>query len=374
MKILSISNYFPAHTGGIEFVALNLVSRLRRNHTVWWAACDVVDHPHQPHPDDVVLPASNFTEMILGFPYPLPSPSALLKILKQVSQADIIHVHDCLYVSNLTAFLASRLYHKPIVVTQHVGLVPYKQKYKNFLQKLAYKTLGKLFLANADQVVFISSTVKKWFEIQLRFKRTALLIPNGIDNQLFYPANPDERENIRQALGLESHAKVLLFVGRFTEKKGVNKIRKMAALRTTWTWLLVGNGELHPNEWNLSNVRVTATVTQKELRQYYIASDLFIIPSQGEGFPLVAQEALACGLPVALAEETASAFLNAPLVRLNVFDIQAMLTKLDKIIFSPPLLEKLRKMSIKYAQNWDWETVVQQYEELFNKILQNSNF
>src|SRR5262245_21408299 len=97
MKILTLSNYFPNHPGGIEFVDLNLVSRWRKKHEVRWAACDVTSSPYDKSADNIPLPAHNFTEARLGFPYPIPSLNSIPTIVKQVKWSEIVHLHDCLY-------------------------------------------------------------------------------------------------------------------------------------------------------------------------------------------------------------------------------------------------------------------------------------
>jgi len=365
MKILSISNYFPEHIGGIEIVASNLVQRWRTNHQVYWAACETPDRPHPPEVNDLALSANNFTEERLGFPYPIPSIHSLYQIVTHVRRSDIIHFHDCLYLANLIAFLASRLYRKPVIVTQHVALIPYVQEYKKVLQKLAYQTLGRLVLGRAEQVVFISQNVKTWFEQRVHLRKPALYIPNGVDREHFHPANSMERETVRAELGIPRQATVLLFAGRFTEKKGIGIIQKLALQQTNWLWILVGKGEFDPNHWNLPNVYVNAPVPHIELRRFYIAADLFILPSQGEGFPLAAQEALSCGLPVALSDETTTAFPDAPLIKLNIRDLYSMISTLDEILSDPDQLANLRAASLRYAECLNWDTVSRQYEEIF---------
>ena len=369
MNILTLSNYYPEHAGGIEFVALNLVQRWRRCHTVRWMACDVAGYPHHTVRDDVPLPTLNFAEECLGFPYPLPLGRSVFEIFEQVKWCDVVHVHDCLYLANHFAFLASRWYRKPLLVTQHVALVSYSQAYKNTLQKLAYHTLGRLVLRNAEGVIFISKRVEDWFAARMRFRHSTALIPNGVDHSLFYSSTPDERENARAQLGFSADVVVLLFVGRFTQKKGVHLLREMAVARPRYRWLMVGRGEMDPREWNLPNVKVIPPQPQAALRLYYIAADLFVLPSVGEGFPLAVQESLSCGLPAAVSSETAAYLPDAPLAILDVFDPCAMLQTLDNLFTARECLAALRDAAGEYAGRWDWETVAKEYEKILVRLL-----
>jgi glycosyltransferase involved in cell wall biosynthesis len=368
MRILTISNYYPSHPGGIEIVAQNLVTRWRERHQVRWAACDVKDRPHAAAPDDLPLPALNFTEERLGFPYPIPVRDSLVRIFEQVRQCDVVHIHDCLYLASVIAFVASRRYRKPLLVTQHIGAVPYAQAYKNLMQRVAYASLGRLVLQGAEQVVFISERVRQWFESRIRFRRAPLLIPNGVDTRLFHPPTPEERTNLRAKLGLPQNEMTLLFVGRFTQKKGLHLIRELARARPAWTWIMIGQGEIEPREWKLPNLRVVPPLPQSDVRSYYAAADALILPSVGEGLPLTVQESLACGLPVAASHETAFHLRPSPLIELDTASLPAMLQALDALTTASERLDALRKASSEFARQWDWEGVAQKYENLLIEL------
>jgi glycosyltransferase involved in cell wall biosynthesis len=370
MNILTLSNYFPEHQGGIEFVAMNLVKHWRAHHRVRWMACEVQEYPHRYTEDDIPLPANNFTESNLGFPYPVPAAGSFFEIFKQVKECDVIHVHDCLYLANLVAFLASRRYRKPLFVTQHVAVVPYPQPYKNILQRVAYQTLGKLVLKNAQGIVFISERVKAWFEDQMRFPKEPKLIPNGVDREIFFRASQQERQTLRSELGLAANDLALLFVGRFTQKKGLGLIRELAQARPSIRWVLIGREELDPRAWNLPNVEVLPVQSQATLRKYYAATDLLFLPSVGEGLPLALQEALSCGLPAAVAHETANYLPDAPLLKIDPGSLPSLLQTLDDILSHRGQLTHLAAAAGEYAQRWEWAKVAAQYEILFaNRIL-----
>lgn len=369
MNILTISNYFPNHPGGIEFVAQNLVQQWRAEHIVRWMACDMKTHPYDCTLDDVPLDSFNFTEESLGFPYPIPSGKSILKIVREVKACDLVHLHDCLYFANFIAFLASRWYRKPVLITQHAGLASYSQSYKRILQHFAYYTIGKLVLENAEQVVFISSRIKNWFESWTHLKREAFFLPNGVDHNLFFPPQHKERVRHRAQLGIHSSQKILLFIGRFMQNKGIRLVREIAQARPNYHWLIIGSGEIDPNVWKLPNVYVMPPQPQVLLRKYYIMADLFVLPSVGEGFPLSVQEALSCGLPAAVSGETAASLPDAPLISLDISSVPKLLKTIDGILDKPGFLNLISRQSSEYAKRWDWEFVSNQYIEHFTKTI-----
>src|SRR6516165_4146668 len=126
MRVLVVTHYYPKH-GGIEIVAGELARRLvGRGIEVTWAA---TDEQAPAEPDGIErwpVSAWNVTESALGFPYPLWSPLSLLQLEQLVRSCDVLHLHDSLYLGNVVAYLWARRHGKPVIVTQHVGPIPYK--------------------------------------------------------------------------------------------------------------------------------------------------------------------------------------------------------------------------------------------------------
>jgi glycosyltransferase involved in cell wall biosynthesis len=85
----------------------------------------------------------------------------------------------------------------------------------------------------------------------------------------------------------------------------------LAVWRPGWDIQLIGSGPLDPSLWALPNVHVLGRKSRAELSELYRAADALILPSVGEGFPLVVQEAMASGLPVFCGLDSAAADPNA---------------------------------------------------------------
>jgi glycosyltransferase involved in cell wall biosynthesis len=249
----------------------------------------------------------NATERALGIPFPIPGLAALGTIRREVARADIVLLHDTLYPANIAAFLFARWARKPVVVTQHIAEVPYRNSLLHGLMRLMNRWVTRPILAGASQVVFISEITARAFA-GVKFRKPPRLIFNGVGTDVFRPVT-DEAEKVaaRRHFGLPLDRSVALFVGRFVEKKGLNILRQAAQMDRDTVWVFAGWGPLDPNTWGLPNVRAFSGLSEATLAPLYRASDAFVLPSIGEGFPLVLQEALASGLPAICSAQTACA-------------------------------------------------------------------
>ena len=312
MKILMGSNYYVSHRGGLEIVAGALYLALaERGHEVVWMAGDVTPPPEPVGKSRAVsLPIFNFVEKMNGLPVTIPTPGALRKIICEVGNADILILHDCLYLSNIFSFLVARLRGIPVVIIQHTRFFPNSTFLINAIIWFAYATVARIMLSHTAQVVFIGQTAMDSYS-HLHYKRPPELIFNGVNTDIFRKLEGSETVSaLRREYGLPEGGTVILFVGRFVVKKGIAAMKRMVDQRPDWTWAFAGWGPLDPAKWNGANVRVFYSLEESSIALLYRCCDLLVLPSTGEGgFPLAAREALASGIPVVCGEETLGADL-----------------------------------------------------------------
>ncbi|MGH8741535.1 MAG: glycosyltransferase family 4 protein, partial [Burkholderiales bacterium] len=357
MRIALVTHYFPAHRGGVERVAGQLAQRLASAgaaHIAWHASdCDPPP-PDAPGLTPVPATSWNAAERWLGLPYPLWSPAALVRLARACREADAVHLHDCLYLPNLVAFAAARLARRRVLVTQHIGHVPYRNPLLRLVHRLANRLLGAWVLGGADRVVFESEAVREYFGRFVRYRSPALLVPNGVDTDVFRPADPQQRRELRAELGVPAGTPLLLFLGRFVEKKGLPVLRELTRAPQAH-WLFAGWGPLDPADWGRPNVRVVHSPSVERLAALYQAADLLVLPSVGEGFPLSVQEAMACGTPALVGSETAAGCPEAGELLLHEAtgtpDTAARWgARLERLLAAPAILEAMRPQVAAFAR------------------------
>ena len=229
MRILFVSHYATPHIGGVETVIRSLRRELRRRgHEVRHVASNASHLSSEAlgYDDEGVIRvrALNVLENRLGVPYPIFSPRLGLVLSREIAAADVVHAHGFLYMSSVSALVWARARRRrlggpALVLTEHVGHVPYESPLLNRVESMAISSVGRLAVRSADAVVVLNRKVGAEIDA-LRPREPVLVLPNGVDTTLFRPPLDGEREALRRELGWDDTPRVL-FVGRLVAKKGI---------------------------------------------------------------------------------------------------------------------------------------------------------
>ena len=301
MRILLVTHYFSTHRGGVESVAYCLARRLAQEPDVavdWMASdCDATPDGLPPRLRCIPARSWNAIERRSGLPYPLWSWGAIRRLWQAARDCDIVHLHDSLYMGNVLAFLIARWQRRPVIVTQHVGEIGRAHWLPRAALWLLHRTLARMVLSGADRVVFVSPAVQRYFESFCSYRSEPAYLPNGVDGDRYAFASRERMLALRSDAGRDPKRPLCLFVGRFVRRKGVDLVLSVARQLPGVDWILAGNGPLRPEDAGLPNVSVLRARSAPDIVALYQMADLLVLPSTGEGFPLVVQEALACGTP-----------------------------------------------------------------------------
>ncbi|MEJ5327113.1 MAG: glycosyltransferase family 4 protein [Candidatus Bathyarchaeia archaeon] len=310
-KLCVVTHTFLPHVGGIEKVVYEQCKRLMRKqfeptvvtHRNYTAKNYVVDGIGVKCYDAVNI------GFRLGIPYAIPQISSFRTFLEAVKASDLIHAHGHPYPSSLIAAKIAKKYGKPVVLTQHNTFIEYENSLWDHVEWLNDCAIGREALKASDRIVVVSNATRNYVLSLGADPKKVCVLHNGVDVDRFKPL-AGVRDEMRKKLGIPEASRVVLTVRRIVYKNGVDTLidsaEKSIRKNPRLVFLVVGKGpdfekvkEKIVQLGIQENFRLTGFVSDDDLPFYYNAADFFVLPSKsGEGLPLVALEAMACGLPV----------------------------------------------------------------------------
>lgn len=244
---------------------------------------------------------------------------------------DLVLAHAAVYA---VAALVARS-HKPFAFVFHASAFrESRQRRSQGLQPLAWSrafalepllfAFERLALRLAPRILVLSAFSRELvLDIDQRAEPRVEIVGGGVDVRSFTPAH--DRSALRRDLGIPEGKTVLVTARRLVSRTGVamllDAFRELDTGRHDIELVIIGDGELRPHLERQRNrlalgeaVRFLGSVPDAELRNWYRAADLFILPTIAyEGFGMVTAEALACGTPVVATPVGATSEILDPL-------------------------------------------------------------
>lgn len=217
--------------------------------------------------------------------------SAFHGLYKNGYHPDIIHAH--VFEAGLAAVILGKLYHLPVVITEHSSAFPRRTIRKFDLIRARYA------LGRAKMVMPVSLALQKGIE-NYGIKANYRIIANVVNIELF---------TYMYAYAKDPELKRILFAGNLNPVKGIEYLlQALSGLNkqhTNWRLDILGDGPESPrykalcDQFGLSQqVTFHGLKTKREVAEFMSESNLFVLPSLYETQGCVLIEAMASGLPI----------------------------------------------------------------------------
>jgi glycosyltransferase involved in cell wall biosynthesis len=244
-----------------------------------------------------------------------------------------------------------------------------------------------LVLKRADAFIAITTGIENELEQEGVSRSRIRRVTNSVDTLKFCPVARAERDRLRRQFGMQDRDIVVTYTGRLVTYKGlptlISVIDQIRRIHPHVRVLLVGSGglDIHNCEEQLrrdvevrglrDHVRFAGEVA--DVQQYLQASDIFVLPSEDDAFPLSLVEAMACGLPVVATRVGGIPEIITPEddgLLIEAGDARLLHDALCRLIVDRSLSSALgaaaaRTVHTRYSQ----AHITQQYVELFHSAL-----
>lgn len=349
MHILLTSHHAPPHIGGVENLVLaEAKALLAAGHRVTWITSDSPGAGQEPPPHErfelVRVPALHWPERWFGIAYPLFLPSLVWRTWRAVAAADVVHVHGLVFPASPLACLFARLQGKWSVCTDHGGLLKYRWNAGTLFLRMLFATVGRVTARCADRLVAYNRDVEALAQRLSGDAAKVAFVANPVDPTVFRRPSAEERAAARRGLGWDETPRVLL-VGRLLPHKGIDVL--LDASDPSYRLVFCGPGDDAVRaRIRARGAECLAPRPQHELPALYHAADVFALPSHNEGFPVVLQEALACGLPSLTSDHPAYApYRDTPGLHFCAARPDAVRARLRELVQTPRAVHDAERSS-----------------------------
>lgn len=280
----------------------------------------------------------------------------LFRLLFKHYQCYLVFEDPPVMVSTLIVFLISKLFRKPFVLWFGFFESGYVTSWQpNPVKRFLIRTYRKLLYYYSDSFV-ASCDLARDHLIKHAVSKEAIFSGTEVVSQdlLKKPLYSRYPKNLRGK-------KIVLFVGYLLKRKGVDYlIRAFTALNRNNSVLIIAGAGPEENSLKLladeaENIVFCGYVEGEEKGKYYSLADIFVLPTLGDAWGWVVNEAMYFGLPVIVTERAGCA---PELVKDNGIivpagNVKALKGAMQKLLDNDRLRRQMGWKSKEYIKKYD---------------------
>jgi glycosyltransferase involved in cell wall biosynthesis len=184
--------------------------------------------------------------------------------------------------------------------------------------------------------------------------------------------------DLRLQLGVPAKAQIVLYVGRIAAGKGIEHLLEAVRQIQEAHLVIAGPDDRHgttdliraaqASESTAGRVH-TLPVSDEPPEELYPQADVFVLPSAGESFGIVAAEAAAAGTPVIVSDRCGVAgFFEAGEALVVPYDGEAVVDAVRRVLSDADLRDRLSRGGIAAARRTSWDRVTDLQEQIYRDV------
>jgi len=333
----------------------------------------------------VVAPERGVTEHagarvlgVRGFPMPLYPELHLAPSGRRTGRAidefepDLVHVVNPA-VLGVTTMLHARRRRLPLLASYHTHVPKYLRYYRlGALEGLCWMLLRSAHNRAAFNLCTSTAMID---ELTAKGIRGCALWQRGVDTELFHPDRASRQMRHRLTDG-NPDAPLLIYVGRLSAEKRIERIRHVLEATPDARLALIGDG---PHRARLeahfagTPTHFAGYLTGQTLASAFASADLFLFPSPTETLGLVLLEAMAAGCPVVAANAGGIPDIVTDGVNGTLFDPeddQGLIQATRRLLDRDEQRAGIREAARAEAERWGWAASTEQLRGHYRRVLE----
>jgi glycosyltransferase involved in cell wall biosynthesis len=310
------------------------------------------------------MPFPLYPELKMAFPRP--------SIGRQLErfQPDLIHVVNPA-ILGLAGIYYARTLDIPLLASYHTHLPKYLDHYGlGMLEGVLWELLK---LGHNQAAINLCTSSAMVQELTDHGIERCDLWQRGVDTESFRPelASPEMRWRLS---GGRPEAPLLLYVGRLSAEKEIDRIRPILESIPEARLALVGDGPYRAEleaHFEGTQTRFIGYLQGEELGAAYASADAFLFPSRTETLGLVLLEAMAAGCPAIAANAGGIPDIVTDGVNGFLFDPadeQGAIAATRRLLANPAERERIRAAARAEAERWGWEAATRQLQGFYRQV------